>query len=123
MKAKIPPEAPLWVELGSTTPGEVSFEAKEPYSIAVVITNGKIRRKFVYINRRRMGIYVAHGRPGGFHESYHADGKRHWKFKGIDEETQKEEEFVIDLPSGPPLDQLTNLIGLHNATQSFLTMP
>src|SRR5262249_29500203 len=113
---KVPADVPLLSEVGSGRPDQVAFDAKEPYNIAIVITNGSIRRKFVYINRKRSGIYIAHGLPGGFHESYHSDGKRHWNTKGINEETGKEEEFVTDFPSGPPLDQFTGSQRLHNST-------
>jgi hypothetical protein len=33
MKAKIPPDVPLLVELGLALQEEVAFDAKEPYSI------------------------------------------------------------------------------------------
>jgi len=116
MKAKIPPDAPLLVEIGSARPIEVSFDDKEPYSIAIVITNGSRRCKFVHINRRKSGVYVAHSLEGSSHESYHSDGKRHWKMKGIDEETGREDEVITDLPSGPPLDQLKGFVRFRNAT-------
>jgi hypothetical protein len=116
MKAKIPPDVPLLVELGLARQEEVAFDAQEPYSIAIVITNSSTRRKFVYINRKKSGIYIAHGSAGSFHESYHPDGKRHWKFTGINEETGSDYEEVSDLPSGPPLDQLTGFLRLQTAT-------
>jgi hypothetical protein len=116
MKAKIPPDVPLLAELGTARPEEVAFDAKEPYSIAIVITDGITRRKFVYINRKKSGIDIAHGSTGSFHESYQPDGKRHWKFTGINEETGSEYEEVSDLPSGPPLDQLRGFLPLQPAT-------
>jgi hypothetical protein len=116
MKAKIPPDVPLLVELGSARPEEAIFDAKEPYSIAIVITNGSRRCKFVHINRRKSGVYIAHSWAGSSHESYHSDGKRHWKMKGINEETGSEDEAITDLPPGPPLDQLKGFLRLRNAT-------
>jgi hypothetical protein len=116
MRAKIPSDVPLLIEIGTSRPQEVQYRAKQPYSILILITNGKIRRKFLHINRRRSGIYIAHGREGGFHESYHLDGKRHWRGKGINEETGSEEDFGYDLPTGPPLAKLTGYVTLHNAT-------
>lgn len=116
MKAKVPTDVPLLVELGSKYPTEVDCKAKEPYSIVILITNGKRRRKFLHINRRNTGIYIAHGYKGGFHESYHMDGTRHWKGKEINEETGKEEDFKIKLPKGPPVSQIQRFFRLHNAT-------
>jgi hypothetical protein len=116
MKAKVPPDAPLLVEPGSARPEEVAFDAKEPYRIAIVITNGSIRRKFVYIDRNKNGIFIAHGSRGSSHESYYPDGKRRWKFTGINEETGTDYEEVSDLPSGPPLDRLTGFLRLQTAT-------
>ncbi len=116
MKAKIPADASLLLELGSARPEEAAFDAKEPYSIAMVITKGSTRRKFVYINRTKSGISIAHGCHGNFHESYHPDGTRHWKFTGINEETGNEYEEVSDLSIGPPLDQLTGFLPLKAVT-------
>ena len=117
MRAKIPTDAPLLIEVGTRQrPVEVEYSAKEPYSILILIANGKIRRKFLHINRRGSGIYIAHGFPGGWHESYHSDGKRHRRGSGINEETAVEEDFGYDLPSGPPLDELTGYFTLQNAT-------
>jgi hypothetical protein len=116
MKAKIPADASLLLELGSARPEEAVFDAKEPYSIAMVITKGSTRRKFVYINRTKSGISIAHGCHGNFHESYHPDGTRHWKFTGINEETGNEYEEVSDLPIGPPLDQFTGFLPLKAVT-------
>jgi len=116
MKAKIPLDVPVLIEIGTARPETVAFDAKEPYSIAIVITSGSRRCKFVHINRRKSGVYIAHSLAGSSHESYHSDGKRHWKMKGIDEETGKEDEAITDLPSGPPLDQLKGFLPLRNAT-------
>ena len=116
MRARIPPDVPLMVEVGTQRPSEVCYEAKLPHSILILITNGRIRRKFIYITRRKSGIYVARGHEGGFHESYHAVGKRHWKGSGINEETGLEEDFGYKLPSGPPLENITGYVTLQNAT-------
>lgn len=116
MRARVPKDVPLLVELGSRRPGEVAFEAKTPYNLVIVITNGKIKRKFLHINRRASGMYVAHGMPGGLHESYHSDGKRHYKGKGIDEKTGNEKKFIHKLPAGVPLDRLTGFVRMQNAT-------
>jgi hypothetical protein len=116
MRARIPPDVPVMVEVGTQPPSEVRYEAKLPYNILILITNGRIRRKFIHITRRKTGIYIARGHEGGFHESYHADGKRHWKGSGINEETGLEEDFGYDLPSGPPLDKVTGCVTLQNAT-------
>jgi hypothetical protein len=116
MKAKIPRDVPLLVETGSARPEEVAFDAKQPYSIAIAITDGSKRRKFVYINRNKNGLFIDHGSPGNCHEAYLQDGKRQWKFQGINEETGSDYEEVSDLPPGPPLDQLTGFLPLQTAT-------
>jgi hypothetical protein len=116
MKAKIPLDVPLLFESGSARPEEVAFDAKEPYRIAIVISSGSLRRKFVYISRNENGVFIAHGSPGSCYESYRPDGKRHWKFTGINEETGTDYEEVSDLPSGPPLDQLKGFLSLQTAT-------
>lgn len=112
----MPKDVPLLVELGSSRPREVAFEAKPSYSIVIAITNGKIKRKFLHINRRPSGIYIAHAYPGGFHESYHSDGRRHYKGTGIDENTKLRKKFVHNLEADVPLDRLTGFVTMRHAT-------
>jgi hypothetical protein len=109
-RARIPPGTKIWVELGKTYPAEVSFEARTDFKICWVITDGKRRWKYLWIIRRASGLYVAHTLPGGFHESYHADGTRHWK-------DQKGHE--VSLGSGPPLDSFAGWLALSSSTSTI----
>jgi hypothetical protein len=78
-QASIPPEAAILVEVGSHRPHKVAFDAFGPFKILWVITNGTIRRNFLWITLRKTGIYVAFGGPIHMHTSYHTDGSFHWK--------------------------------------------
>jgi hypothetical protein len=60
-RASIPPEAAILVEVGSHRPHKVVFDAFGPFKILWVITNGTMRRNFLWITLRKTGIYVASG--------------------------------------------------------------
>jgi hypothetical protein len=80
-RAQIPPNSRIYVELGSKYPTEVDYDPIAPFTILWVVTNGEIRRKFLWVTIRKSGIYVADGGPDNFHTSYHTDGRFHWKSK------------------------------------------
>jgi MgsA AAA+ ATPase C terminal len=60
-RASTPPEAAILVEVGSHRPHKVVFDAFGPFKILWVITNGTMRRNFLWITLRKTGIYVASG--------------------------------------------------------------
>ena len=107
VRARVPPDAKVWVELGTQKPSETSYEARCPFSICWVIANGAKRHKFLWITRRDSGVYVASTLSGGFHESYHPDGTRHLRGQnGLD----------IPMGKGPPLDAITDYVSLRNGS-------
>lgn len=106
-RARIPREAKILVEVGTSRPKETLYDAQLPFSICWVITDGTHRWKYLWIIRRKSGVYVAHTLPGGFHESYHADGTHHWK---------KEDGTTIPLSKGLPLDQLKAYVTLGTSS-------
>lgn len=57
----------------------MSFKPFVPFEIVWVITNGRTKRKLLWICLRKSGIYVGFGGPMKFHTSYHSSGKFHWK--------------------------------------------
>jgi len=101
----IPKVAKLLVELGSK-PRETEYDASEPFQLLLVITNGLVQRKFLWITLRKTGIYVAFGGPGSVHTSYHTDGNFHWKVGNI----------AQDLDRKPPLPNIATPILLQSAT-------
>jgi len=119
MKARVPTGVPVLVELGKKPPLTTDYQAKTPYKILIVITNGKTKRKFLHITRRKSGVYIAHGYPGGFHESYHSDGTRHIKGEGKNQLKQKYEKFTWSLKKRSPLDTLHGFVRMRNATASI----
>jgi hypothetical protein len=70
------------------------------FKVCFVITNGIIRKKFLWISRRKSGFYIAFATPGGIHQSYHQDGKSHMKVG--------KSEKVSDLANRPPLDSIVD---------------
>jgi hypothetical protein len=109
-RARIPPEANIYLELGTARPTEVKFEARRNFSSCWVVTDGKRSWQYLWINRRSTGLYVANTLPGGFHESYHADGAHHWK------DWDKEK---IPLRPGPPLDTFTGWMALGSTSATI----
>lgn len=81
-RAKVPKEASILVEVGTRRPIEVAYDPLGPFRMLWVVTNGKVRRNFLWLTVRKTCIYVAFGGPGGAHTSYHADGRFHWKVQG-----------------------------------------
>lgn len=77
------------------------------YRVCFVVTNGKRRRKFLWITRRTSGLYIAFAGPGAMHQSYHRDGKSHWKLNG-----QK----LHDVNNLPPLDSVKGVVHVTNAS-------
>ncbi|PSH04316.1 MAG: hypothetical protein CXZ00_08150 [Acidobacteria bacterium] len=78
-RAKIPADAKILIELGCKRPDAVPYDPIVPFEMLWVVTNGKIRRKFLWVTYRNTGIYVALGTPNSSHASYHSDGTYHWK--------------------------------------------
>jgi len=72
----------LTVELGGERPAEVAYDPCGPFRMLWVITNGRVRRNFLWVTSRKTGIYVAFAGPGSIHTSYHAGGEFHWKIDG-----------------------------------------
>jgi hypothetical protein len=105
-RAEIPPEANILVELGTTRPAAMKFRPLEPFQMLWVVTNGRVRRNFLWMTLRKTGFYVAFGGPGHMHTSYHANGRYHWK---SDEHTE-------ELPPLPPIATLDKPILVQNAT-------
>jgi len=79
---RVPKDAKVLFEIGNSRPYEVDFEPYGPFKILWVVTNGEIRRNFLWVTVRKTGIYVAFGGPLPAHTSYHTDGTFHWKVKG-----------------------------------------
>jgi hypothetical protein len=80
-RARVPQNSNVLVELGGKYPTEVGYDPFVPFEILWVITNGQMRKKFLWIAIRKSGIYVADGTPFNVHTSYHTDGTFHWKIK------------------------------------------
>jgi len=110
-KSKVPPGANVYVELGNKLPREVNYLPTIPYRLCWIITNGVIRKRFLWIVVRKTGIYVALGMPDGIHTSYHNDGRFQWRSK----ELSIDERFKCR----PPLDKLDKPILIQNATSSI----
>jgi hypothetical protein len=105
-RAKIPPKANILVEVGTNRPKEVAYDPFRPFKILWVVTNGDIRRNFLWITIRKSGIYVAFGGPGNIHTSYHADGAFHWK----------QGKYTINLDRKPPLPDIPAPVLVQSAT-------
>jgi hypothetical protein len=108
-RAAITEDAKIFLEVGAERPKEMGYEARIPFSICWVITDGVHCWKYLWIKRLKSGVYVAHTLPGGFHESYHSDGRRHWRQQGG---------TTLPLPDGPPLDSITGVVPLHRCAGS-----
>jgi hypothetical protein len=80
-RAPIPGNAKILVEVGSNRPSEMGYDPFAPFRMLWVITNGVVRRKFLWVTIRKTGIYVAHAGPDSLHTSYHTDGTVHWKLR------------------------------------------
>jgi len=105
-RAKIPHDANILVEMGTNRPKEVAYDPFGPFKILWVVTNGDVRRNFLWITVRKSGIYVAFGGPGDLHTSYHADGAFHWKAG----------EHTIKLDRKPPLPDIPEPVLVQSAT-------
>lgn len=108
-RAKVPENSKVYVELGTKYPTEVDYDPFVPFQILWVITNGQVRRNFLWIAIRKSGIYVADGTPFNVHTSYHTDGRFHWKSKKHTQVFEKR----------PPLQNLSEPIIIQNATASI----
>ncbi len=111
-RTRVPADAKILVEVGTPRPTETSFDARCPFSVCWVITDGQRKWKYLWINRRDTGLYVAHTLPGGFHESYHSSGQRHWADASGNRTA---------LPQGPPLDAISGHIPLGNRGSNIST--
>jgi hypothetical protein len=78
-RAKIPKNAKVLTELGTKRPDAVPYDPVVPFEMLWVVTNGSIRKNFLWIAFRNSGIYVASGGSGSHHTSYHSDGRLHSK--------------------------------------------
>jgi hypothetical protein len=105
-RASIPPVAVILVEVGSHRPHKVTYDAFGPFKILWVITNGTMRRNFLWITLRKTGIYVAFGGPNHMHTSYHTDGRFRWKA----------DDHVVELTQGPPLPDIPKPVLIQSAT-------
>lgn len=105
-RAKVPKQARILVEVGSSRPEEVAYDPFGPFRILWVVTNGRTRRNFLWVTVRRTGIYVAFGGPGHAHTSYHVDGRFHWKANGR----------TVELEQKPPLPEIEKPILIQSAT-------
>jgi hypothetical protein len=105
-RAKVPQNSKILVELGTKYPAEVDYDPFVPFEILWVITNGRLRRKFLWIAIRKSGIYVADGTPFNSHTSYHNDGRFHLK--------SKKHKQVLD--TRPPLPNIPQPIIIQNST-------
>jgi hypothetical protein len=112
MKARVPPSAVVWRELGKGPAQEMAFVGVCPFSACWVITDGKRRWKYLHINRRKSGIYVAMGLKGGFHSSYHADGTRHLKMG---------RKTITMLKKGPPLEEVKGYVQIASSGSTIET--
>ena len=56
-----------------------SGESKTDFEVCFVITNGVIKRRFLWVTCRKSGFYFAFASKGGGHQSYHSDGTSHFK--------------------------------------------
>ena len=108
-RASIPPDAKVLVELGTSCPTVVPYDPIAPFEILWVVTNGKVRRNFIWVTYRKTGIYAALGIPGFSHASYHADGTYHWKHRNQ----------VIASQKQPPFDQLDKPVSILNGTTTI----
>jgi hypothetical protein len=109
-RASIPQNAKLYVELGTRRPETVSYDPILPFEMFWVVTNGKIRRKFLWVTYRKTGIYVASGMPESSHTSYHTDGTFHWK-------TSKN--HVLSKQQKSPLDKIQQPVLIQNGATSI----
>jgi hypothetical protein len=104
--ARVPPDASILVEMGTSRPELVGFKALVPFRMLWVITNGVAQSNFLWLTLRKTGFYVAFGGPGHSHTSYHSDGRCHWR---SDDHNQ-------ELDPLPPLPYLRKPVPVQNAT-------
>lgn len=110
-RAKVPKDANIYFEVGKERPTEVAYDPFGPFNMVWVVTNGKIRRNFIWVRFIKTGIYVANGAPGGLHTSYHTDGKFHWKLRD-----QKQHLHQTDFEDRPPLPDIPKPVRIQNGT-------
>lgn len=108
-RAQVPHNARIYVELGTEYPSKVAYDPFVPFEVLWVITNGQVRRKFLWVAVRRSGIYVADGTPINFHTSYHTDGRFHWKSK----------KHIKVFDNKPPLPNISEPIIIQTASTSI----
>jgi hypothetical protein len=108
-RARIPGDGKILVELRSERPSEMGYDPFAPFSMLWVVTNGVVRRKFLWVTVRKTGIYVAHAGPDSFHTSYHTDGTVHWKSK----------KHRLSVGARPPLPAITEPVLVQNASTAI----
>ena len=94
------------MEVGRSRPTHCEFDAFSPFQILWVITNGTTQRNFLWITMRKTGLYVAFGRPGLMHTSYHSDGRFQWK----------SEQHTTRFENRPPLGKIQAPILVQSST-------
>ena len=104
-RVRVPSEAKILIEVGGRRPTEAAYEPFSPFKILWVITNGAVRRNFLWITVRQTGIYVAFGGPDHMHTSYHSDGEFHWK----------SDHHTVQLERRPPWPDISEPILVQNA--------
>lgn len=102
--AKVPSNARIFYVEGSKRPSEVTYSPIVPYKMLWVVTNGSVRRKFLWVTVRKTGIYVAFGGQGSIHSSYHADGTHHLKAN----------KKTVSRSAKPPLASLVEPVLIQN---------
>lgn len=116
-RARVPKDARIFFEVGTDHPSEVDYDPFEPFKILWVVTNGKVRRNFLWVTIRKTGIYVAFGGSGNMHTSYHTDGTLHWKSK--DHAEKFEQRPPLPNIPGPVLIQSGTTVIANEAFNAF----
>ena len=111
-RATVPDDAKILWEVGTKRPTEVAYDPYGPFNMVWVVTNGEIRRNFLWVRFIKTGIYVANGSPGGMHTSYHSNGKFHWKIR----DTKSDLNHQTDFEDRPPLPDIPRPVPIQRAT-------
>lgn len=119
-RAKVPPETRVLVEVGSQRPSEVAFDPLGPFEMLWVVTNGKARRKLMWVCSRQTGVYVAFGFAGHAHVSYHIDGTFHTKVAG--QKVHHEKRLPLHEIQEPILFQ-SGTVAIHDEVLARLGLP
>jgi hypothetical protein len=88
-RATVPEDAMILFEVGTKRPAEVTYGPSVPFKMLWVVTNGRELRNFLWVVRRKTGIYVASGGPDSMHTAYHSDMGRFIGKGGKKEEARR----------------------------------